>query len=172
MTNLYIALGFLLIAFILFVVAGRQRRAAGLPGGRIVYTDTRGWGAVEKPLYDSVLGITGKPDYLILQNGKYIPVEVKTGRTPEAPYDSHIFQVAAYCYLVHKTYGKRPPHGIIHYPNRDFAVDYTRQLENSLLDLIADLRVDEHRVDVPRSHDDPNRCRRCGYRAMCDEKLA
>ena len=172
MTTLYIALAFLLVAFILIVVAGRQRRAAGLPGGRVVYSDTHGWNAVEKPLYDSELGVTGKPDYLILKNGNYIPVEVKTGRTPEAPYDSHIFQVAVYCYLVHKTYGKRPTHGIIHYPNRDYAVDYTRKLESALLDLIADLRVDERRSEVPRSHDDPNRCRRCGYHEMCDEKLA
>ncbi len=172
MTTLYIALAILLVAFILSVVAGRQRRAAGLPGGRIVYTDTRGWGVVEKPLYDAELGLTGKPDYLIAQNGNYIPVEVKTGRTPEAPYDSHIFQVAVYCHLVHKTYGKRPTHGIIHYPNRDFAVDYTHKLESALLDLIADLRVDERRSEVPRSHDDPRRCRRCGFREVCDEKLS
>jgi CRISPR-associated exonuclease Cas4 len=171
MTTLYISAGILLIAFILFVIAGRQRRAAGLPGGRIVYTDTRGWGVVEKPLYDAELGLTGKPDYLIAQNGNYIPVEVKTGRTPEAPYDSHIFQVAAYCYLVQKTYGKRPTHGIIHYPNRDFAVDYTPKLESALKDMIADLRVDERRAEVPRSHDDPRRCRRCGFREVCDEKL-
>jgi CRISPR-associated exonuclease Cas4 len=171
MTTLYIALGILLVAFILSVIAGRQRRAAGLPGGRIVYTDTDGWGVVEKPLYDAGLGLTGKPDYLIAQNGNYIPVEVKTGRTPDAPYDSHIFQVAVYCYLVQKTYGKRPTHGIIHYPNRDFAVDYTRKLESALLDLIADLRVDERRAEVPRSHDDPHRCRRCGFREVCDEKL-
>jgi CRISPR-associated exonuclease Cas4 len=72
---------------------------------------------------------------------------------------------------VQKTYGKRPTHGIIHYPNRDFAVDYTPKLESALKDMIADLRVDERRAEVPRSHDDPRRCRRCGFREVCDEKL-
>ena len=69
----------LLAAFILFFISGRQRRASGLPGGRVIYTDTRAWGKVEKPLFDKDLGLTGKPDYLIEQNGKIIPVEVKTG---------------------------------------------------------------------------------------------
>jgi len=162
----------LLVAFILFFISGRQRRAAGLPGGRVIYSDTRAWGKVEKPLFDKDLDLTGKPDYLIEQGGKIIPVEVKTGRTPEVPYDSHIFQLAAYCRLVQKTYGKRPSYGIIHYPNRDFAVDYTADLENALLDLIAEMRMNEHRSEVSRSHDDENRCRRCGFRQICDQRLA
>ena len=161
----------LLFAFILFFISGRQRRGAGLPGGRVIYTDTRSWGKVEKPLFDRDLALTGKPDYLVEQNGKIIPVEVKTGRTPEAPYDSHIFQVAAYCLLVQKTYGKRPPHGIIHYPGRDLAVDYTSELENALLDLLAEMRRDECRSEVQRSHEDAQRCRRCGFRQICDQKL-
>ena len=162
----------LLAAFILFFISGRQRRASGLPGGRVIYTDTRAWGKVEKPLFDKDLGLTGKPDYLIEQNGKIIPVEVKTGRTPESPYDSHIFQVAVYCLLVQKTYGKRPSYGIIHYPDHDFAVDYTPELENALLDLIAEIRINEHRSEVARSHEDAQRCRRCGFREVCDQSLA
>jgi CRISPR-associated exonuclease Cas4 len=162
----------LLIAFILFFISGRQRRASGLPSGRVIYTDTRAWGIVEKPLFDKDLGLTGKPDYLIEHDSKIIPVEVKTGRTPESPYDSHIFQVAVYCLLVQKTYGKRPSYGIIHYPARDFAVDYTPDLENSLLDLLAEMRINEHRSEVARSHEDAQRCPRCGFRQVCDQRLA
>ena len=125
---LYIALVIFIVAIIFFWQSARQRREAGLPGGRVIYTDTRAWDEVEKPLFSNELGLTGKPDYLVEQNGKLIPVEVKTGRVPDAPYDSHIFQLAAYCLLVEKTYGKRPPYGIIHYSNRDFAVDYTPSL--------------------------------------------
>jgi len=172
MTSLYIGLFILLAAILLFIFSSRQRYAAGLPGGRIIYTDTRSWGTLEKPLFDGDLGITGKPDYLVEQNGKVIPVEVKTGRTPTAPYDSHIFQVAAYCYLVHKTTGKRPPYGIIHYTGRDFAVDYTSELESALLDLVADMRISERRAEVARSHEDEQRCRRCGFRDGCDQRLA
>jgi len=166
------ALTLFILALVLILISGRQRRAAGLPGGQIIYTDTRGWGKVEKPLYDRDLGLTGKPDYLVEQDGRLIPVEVKTGRTPEAPYDSHIFQLAAYCLLVEKTYDKRPTHGIIHYPDRDFSVDYTPELESALLDLLADLRRDEVRHAIHRSHEEQHRCLRCGFRDVCDERLA
>jgi CRISPR-associated exonuclease Cas4 len=159
------------LAFVLLLAAGLQRRTSGVPGGRIIYTDTRAWGPVEKPLYDAQLGLVGKPDYLVEKGGQLIPVEVKSGRTPEAPYDAHIFQVAAYCLLVEKTYGKRPSHGIIHYSQRDFAVDYTQGLESALLDRLAEMRRDERRKEVHRSHEEPPRCRRCGFRQVCDERL-
>ncbi len=169
---LYLALGLLLIAIVFFWISGRQRHAAGLPGGRVIYTDTRAWGKLEQPLFHAGLGLTGKPDYLVQQNGVIIPVEVKSGRAPEAPYDSHIYQLASYCLLVEKTYGKRPPYGIIHYNNRDFAVDYTEELESKLLDILADMKRDNSRDDIPRSHEQASRCARCGYRKICDQRLA
>jgi len=161
-----------ILALIFFWQSNRQQKAAGLPGGRIVYIDTHGWGKVEKPLFYSALELTGKPDYLIEKNGQLIPVEVKSGRAPEAPYDSHIFQLASYCLLVEKTYGKRPPYGIIHYENRDFAVDYTRELESALIELIADMREDDVRGNNARSHEQASRCKRCGYREVCEQRLA
>jgi CRISPR-associated exonuclease Cas4 len=169
---LYIALALLFLAFIFFFQSGRQQREAGLPGGRVVYTDTHGWGKVEKPLFYAALELTGKPDYLIEKNGQMIPVEVKSGRAPEAPYDSHIFQLASYCLLVEKTYGKRPPYGIIHYENRDFAIDYTHELETALIELLADMKEDDVRREVSRSHEQPARCKRCGFRNVCDQSLA
>jgi CRISPR-associated exonuclease Cas4 len=169
---LYLALFFIIVGIVLLWQSSRRRREAGLPGGRVIYTDTRAWGAVEKPLFSQDLGLTGKPDYLIEKGGSIIPVEVKTGRTPDAPYDSHIFQIASYCLLVEKHYGKRPAYGIIHYPRRDFAVDYTPELESALLDQLAEMRRDETRTDVRRSHESAARCRGCGFRKVCDQSLA
>jgi CRISPR-associated exonuclease Cas4 len=169
---LYFALALFILALLFFRKSSIQQKEAGLPGGRIVYTDTRGWGKVEKPLFYPALELTGKPDYLVERNGRVIPVEVKSGRAPEAPYDSHIYQLAAYCLLVEKTFGKRPPYGIIHYENRDFAVDYTRELEKALIDLLADMKIDEHKHDVPRSHEQAARCAKCGFKSICDQSLA
>ena len=159
------------LALIFFWQSGRQQKEAGLPGGRVIYTDTRGWGKLERPLYNDLLGLTGKPDYLVQEKGQIIPVEVKSGRAPESPYDSHIYQLAAYCLLVEKSYGKRPPYGIIHYENRDFAVDYTPELESSLLDLLAEMRRDELKREVERSHEQAARCARCGFKNTCDQSL-
>jgi CRISPR-associated exonuclease Cas4 len=162
----------LFLAFIFFFQSDRQQKSAGLPGGRVVYTDTHGWGKVEKPLFYAALDLTGKPDYLIEKNGQLIPVEVKSGKAPDAPYDSHIFQLASYCLLVEKTYGKRPPYGVIHYENRDFAIDYTRELESALIELLADMKEDDIKREVPRSHEQASRCKRCGFRNVCDQSLA
>ncbi len=40
---LYIALVIFIVAIIFFWQSTRQRREAGLPGGRVIYTDTRAW---------------------------------------------------------------------------------------------------------------------------------
>jgi CRISPR-associated exonuclease Cas4 len=166
----YAGIFLILVALVLFWQSGRTQKAAGLPGGRVIYTDTHAWGKVEKPLYDSGLALTGKPDYLVEKNGRYIPVEVKSGHAPQAPYDSHIYQLAAYCLLVEKAMGSRPPYGIIHYEDRDFAIDYTRELENSLLDILAEMRRDERRDELERSQSGA-RCARCGFREVCDQKI-
>jgi CRISPR-associated exonuclease Cas4 len=173
MPYFYISLALLLVAIFILWQSSHQQKEAGLPGGRVIYTDTRAWGTpLKEPLFDPKLGLTGKPDYLVEQKGQIIPVEVKSGRAPESPYDSHIFQLAAYCLLVDKVYGKRPPYGIIHYPARTFAVDYTPALESTLLDLLAEMRRDDPRAELGCSHDDPARCRRCGFRNACEQKLA
>ncbi len=160
------------LALLFFWQSSRQRRQAGLPAGRVIYSDTRGWGAVERPLYDHALGLAGKPDYLVRQGGSIIPVEVKSRRAPDSPYDAHIFQLASYCLLVEKTYHVRPPYGILHYKDRDFAIDYTPELEFALMDLLADMRRDELKDEVHRSHEQAARCARCGFRHLCDQSLA
>jgi CRISPR-associated exonuclease Cas4 len=169
---LYLALILFIFAIFFFRKSSIQRKEDGLPAGQIIYTDTGGWGKVEKPLFYSAFDLTGKPDYLVQQNGRIIPVEVKSGRAPETPYDSHIYQLASYCLLVEKTYGTRPPYGIIHYENRDFSIEYTRELETSLIDLLVEMKRDEHRKDVPRSHEQAGRCAKCGFKNVCDQSLA
>jgi CRISPR-associated exonuclease Cas4 len=133
--QLYLALLLLAIALFLLWRASRQRR--GRPSRRPPHLHGHTDGARSRNPNGPGLGLTGKPDYLVQSGSSIIPVEVKSGRAPAAPYDSHIFQVAAYCLLVEKTYGKRPPYGIIHYSGRDFAIDYTRELESALLDHLA-----------------------------------
>ncbi|HEX9013432.1 MAG TPA: PD-(D/E)XK nuclease family protein, partial [Anaerolineaceae bacterium] len=129
-----------LLAGYLFWQAARHRAATGLPGGRVIYADPKTWGRVEAPLYDARLGLTGKPDYLVRHGEDIIPVEVKTGRTPSGPRDGHIYQLAAYCLLVERTFGKRPPYGILRYRDRTFTIDYTQQLEQELEDLLDAIR--------------------------------
>lgn len=168
---LHIALIFGLAALLLFWLAYRQRKSTGLPGGAIIYTDTRLWNKLAEPLYNSELGVTGKPDYLIETGQWVIPVEVKSTRVSEGPYDSHIYQLAVYCLLVEKTFQKRPPYGILHYPNQDYRVDFTPELEAHTLALLNEMRLNDRRRSLERSHNEPARCRRCGYRSNCEQRL-
>lgn len=168
---LYFVFLLLFFALLLFWLSWRSHKATGLPGGRVIYSDTRSWGPLEKPMYDPVLGLTGKPDYLVDQAGKLIPVEVKTTSVSDAPYDSHIFQLAAYCMLVHHVLGKRPPYGILHYSNRTYAIDYTPQLEKALQELLSEMRLQSTLHEINRSHESVARCNRCGFRSVCDQRL-
>jgi CRISPR-associated exonuclease Cas4 len=165
------SLGLILIALVLFWISRRQQRSSGLPNLRVVYTDTRMWDRVEKPLYDPVLGLTGKPDYLVKEKDLLIPLEVKSGYAPATPYSSHIFQLAAYCMLVWSTYKKRPTHGFVHYANRTFAVDFTPQLEEEFRNLVTEIHRCDRSTNPSRSHDSRQRCSACGYRDICDQKL-
>ena len=175
MIALYAGLLLLLFAFILFFISGRQRRLSGLPSGRVIYSDTRLWGKVEKPFFDRTLSLTGKPDYLVEASGEegdpIIPVEVKSRHSGQAPYDAHIYQLAAYCLLVERQLGRRPPYGILKYPDQAFSIDFTPALETALRSTLADMRTAEHRKEVNRSHNIPQRCARCGYRDVCDQNL-
>lgn len=161
----------LLAAVVILWIGTRQRRASGLPAGRIIYSDTSRWGKVEKPLYDPVSALTGKPDYLVEEGDALIPVEVKSGRAPSIPHDSHVFQLAAYCLLVERVYGKRPPYGILRYRDHTFSIDFTPALEQELEELLEAIRLQERRGEANRSHDEPQRCARCGYRNICDQRL-
>jgi CRISPR-associated exonuclease Cas4 len=171
MFELFIVTLFLVIAFIFFVLASRQRRRVGIPAGRVIYSDASQWGKAEKPLYDPTLRLTGKPDYLIKQGNQVIPVEIKSRRAPQAPYESHIYQLGAYCLLVEHEYKSHPAYGILHYNDKTFAIDFTAELKSSTQAVIRAMQARSDYSQVDRSHEDGHRCQHCGYRSICDQSL-
>ena len=161
----------LTVGLVTLWLSAQLYRRAGLPGGRVIYSDTRHWHECPEPLYAPSINLTGKPDYLLRRWQYVIPVEVKSCAPPDEPYRSHVLQMAAYCLLVEETFGRRPPYGLIHYPGRTFAVNYTPELESELLDTIEWMREDLADGGTERNHGDPVRCRACGYAAYCDQSL-
>ena len=159
------------LALILFGISRLLAKRTGIPGGRIIYSDPGMWKKARKPLYDARIGLTGRPDYLIKKGDQIIPAEVKSSWAPRSPYDSHILQLAAFCVLVTSTYGPRPPYGLLRYKNRTFKVKFTFDLEERLLEIIDIIRMQKNKGDTHRSHNQPNRCARCGYRNSCDQRL-
>jgi CRISPR-associated exonuclease Cas4 len=170
-TILLVSVFLVIAAVVLMRLARQQKRKTGLPRGRIIYSDTQGWVRLERPLFDPELNLTGKPDYLVEHNGQVIPVEVKSSRGVIAPYDAHIYQLAAYCLLVMRHYGKRPGYGILHYPDKTFQIDFSNALEAEVTALVADMRSRDGVKNLDRSHQLPQRCSHCGYRFVCDQVL-
>ena len=174
MSNLWwLVLLLMVLASGLLVLSMRERRKSRLPDARVVYADTDLWQKVPETLADFQLGLVGKPDYVMkTRQGSLIPVEVKTGRTPESPYDSHRLQLMAYGLLIRSSYAQSPEYGLLHYSEKDFRVDFTPELEARLMETLVEIRQVEKRIEAPnRSHNTSARCHSCGYRGICDQKL-
>lgn len=167
----WIAVTFLLCAVILLLFSQKKQRQIGFPQARVIYQDTGQQISPNRPLFDARLGLAGKPDYLLRQGSVIIPVEVKTRLTREAPYESHIQQLMAYCLLVQSNYHSRPDYGILHYPQRTIAIDFTQEREDDLVALIYDMQARRRSGELERSHQSQRRCRTCGYRRLCDQSL-
>jgi CRISPR-associated exonuclease Cas4 len=177
----------LVVGFVTRHLSRRGARRADLPEGRVIYSDT-GWpvGRIapvsmsergerqEKPLLSHRYGLTGRPDYLVQTDEGIVPVEAKSTTCPASgvPYESHLMQLACYCLLVEDTTDATVPYGMIRYRDRQLRVDYTNELRESLLELLAEIREARQAEDVHRSHDEVARCAACSYREICVESLA
>jgi len=177
----------LVVAFLALVASSRAAKRSGLPSGQLIYSDT-GFAVghiaptalnaqgvkQERPLVSQRFGLIGRPDYLVRADEGIIPVEAKSTRCPAngRPYDSHIMQLAAYCLLVEDVLGAEVPYGVVRYADEEIAVDYTPELKEELIALLAEMNDARLPDDVPRSHEDARRCHGCSMRESCDEALA
>ena len=150
----------------------RQRFSAGLPAGQIVYADTGAWERSERPLFSARYRLTGKPDYLVQERSRWVPVEVKPSRTVPTPLEGDVLQLAAYCLLVEEKYGRRPTCGYLKYSKDLFRIEYSDGLRQALLSALEDMRKEWKARDVAPSHEEPWRCLRCGHRESCSRRLA
>jgi CRISPR-associated exonuclease Cas4 len=151
--------------------SSRLRALHGLPGGKVVYSDT---GASEIParsLFSPRYGLTGKPDYLVATRRGLVPVEVKPTREDAEPQESHLLQLLAYCLLLEETEGKRPPYGLLRYKHETFKVDYNSETRAYLINVLDEMRDARQQVEVHRNHEQRGRCRACAYAELCDEAL-
>ena len=118
--------------------------------------------------------LAGRPDYMIKENDLRIPVEVKTGRRPKAPFFSHVLQIGAYCLLSEETFQKSPTHGQIRYgfENEPHNVDWEPKLKTLVLEKIEEMNdVIEGRTKAHRNHKRVGKCNNCSRRKGCPERL-
>lgn len=119
-----------LLGLVLLILISRSQANFGvLAKKRIDYDTTSHPGEV---LHSTSIPLVGKPDYLIRDQHQIIPVEIKTGGTPDTPKKHHVMQLLAYCYLVEENFGITPEFAILKYPHREFKVGYSPVLREQV----------------------------------------
>lgn len=180
MTWLFVGLGLAALLLMLIgagalVDARRKRAASGVPWGDIVFADLEEEN-LDQPLLSRKYGLVGKPDLLLRQKrGKssaLIPVEVKSARQPARPHEGHLLQLGAYLLLVEENYDTPVTFGILRYSDGESLVEWSADLRGEVLAAADAIRAARTAPNVSRSHNDPARCRNCGYNYACDEALA
>jgi len=156
----------------LFDVYFRGRSEQIIRRAKIVPGDIKSADSGKAPLLRAKhVPLQGRPDYVVEKEGAFIPVEVKSGKTPRRPYDSHVMQLAAYCFLVQEHYGARPPYGVLAYPDQQFEIRYTSKLEDDMLRYMLRIELAQRTGNVHRDHENPRRCSGCSRREGCPERL-
>jgi len=159
----------LLAAVLLAVGSVLLFRRSGLRG-RVVASD----GPVAhrgSPLRSAHHGLSGKPDYLIEERGRIVPVELKPLRRSDTPWLRDVVQLAAYCLLLEESEPRFAGYGYLRYATGTFRVDFSESLRAELLRTLAALRADLSASDVDPNHDDPRRCARCSLVTRCCKAL-
>ena len=118
--------------------------------------------------------LAGRPDYMIKENDLRIPVEVKTGRRPKAPFFSHVLQIGAYCLLSEETFQTSPSHGQIKYgvKSEPHNVEWEPKLKTLVIEKIEEMNdILEGRTKAHRNHKRVGKCNSCSRRKGCPERL-
>jgi len=129
----------------------------------------------ETPVLKSAkFNLAGRPDYLIKDKEQRIPVEVKTGRRPKAPFFSHVLQIGAYCLLSEETFGVKPSHGQIRYgfENEPHEVKWDSDLKGLVNEKLEEMNdILKGNMDAHRNHKRVGKCNSCSRRKGCPERL-
>ena len=129
----------------------------------------------ETPILKSELyNLAGRPDYIIKKGEQRIPVEIKTGRPPRAPFFSHILQIGAYCLLSEETFSKKPDNGQIRYgfDNEPHEVLWDSKLRNLVVEKLEEMNdILDGKLQAHRNHKRVGKCNSCSRRKNCPERL-
>lgn len=147
----------------------RGQQEAGLVPGKLVASDLAGQGPL---LEDPEWGLRGRPDYVLETKSGFVPVEVKSGKTPQHPHPNHRLQLACYLRLIEAKTGTAPEYGLLNYPDGVFRVAWDGPARVELRAVLQ--RIEDARTagKADRDHEQPGRCRGCARREACTQRLA
>lgn len=156
---------FIFISKILQAKVEITKKTHKIQDGEITYTDLD---MPAKPFFSKKYKISGKPDYIVKKDNRYLPVELKTGGHNK-PQKNHIFQLAAYCQLIEDNYGKFVPHGVLVYSDSvQFNIPFNPKLRFELQNTINEMRRVIKTGKVNINHKESFKCRNCSMKEYCN----
>lgn len=160
----------LFVLVVLFASIGLLLRwKTGLGFGWISYRDR---GRKSEVFVSRTHRIKGKPDFVERGREGVVPVEYKSHRgSLEKPFQNHIAQVLAYCFLLEAVFGPgRVRKGRLVYDQQQFDVVYGDKERAYIARLITRMRL-LRRGAGKRSHSEAGKCRTCTLQKQCDKSL-
>jgi len=116
------------------------------------------------------LRLKGIIDQVHVYDNRYVPFELKTGRTPsDGVWPSHRIQIAAYSLLLQERFNKEIKEGFVVYldtkEKRRIAFNpFMKQEVKQIVDEIIKLLESK---ELPNFCDNENKCRKCGLKQTC-----
>jgi CRISPR-associated exonuclease Cas4 len=159
------------------ILASNSKEKVALPKrSTIISVDDIGSGKRGKPLVSKKHFLIGSPDVIIEEEGMKVPVEIKTGRSPDRPHFSHIMQLSAYLVLVDVNHSQTTPHGYIEYvpskgERKRHKVEWDMMTKALVLSKVSEIREAERIGEAHRNHNRAGKCRNCSRRSGCPERL-
>ncbi|WP_338035319.1 CRISPR-associated protein Cas4 [Halanaerobacter jeridensis] len=115
------------------------------------------------------LNLKGEMDMMVVQEGNYIPIELKY--TNRQPGINHKYQLIAYCLLVEDQYQTKINRGLIHLipPKETIEVELTPGLREEVKEIISGINEIIATEKMPAPTSDRGKCRDCEYQNYCGD---
>ena len=136
----------------------KKSRTIGVDGGKSAKT---------KEYINETLGLAGRPDAVIEENGFLIPVEQKP--LQKKIHERHIAQLLVYMRLIEEVEGIRPPYGylILGKNSKRIKVENTEEKQSWLSGVLLDMRNHLELLQPLRPTPHPSKCIKCPVRESC-----
>ena len=165
---LSVSMFLIVVSKIMQIKVDNIKKTHKIQDGKITYADLD---SPAKPFFSKKYRISGKPDYIVKKDKRYLPVELKTGRH-DSPPKNHIFQLAAYCQLIEENFGVFVPYGILVYSNGyQFNIPFDPKIRFELESTINEMKRAIKTGKINTNVKDPFKCNGCSMRNYCNAKI-
>ena len=149
-----------------------SRRKTGITRRMVVKSIEGGYSLAPREYISRRLGLAGRPDAVVEENGFIIPVERKA--FGKKPHDRDIAQLLVYLRLIEDLEGMRPPHGylIIGAAAKRYKIDNTEARQKWLDEILSEMRPFLKAPETVSATPEPGKCASCPFHPICTKQLA